>query len=59
LEETTMPLLLASPVIRPNGLHEARNDFGKAGYAGPCPPKGTGPTITTSAYLRSVGRLST
>lgn len=24
------------------GLHEARNDFGKAGYGGPCPPKGHG-----------------
>jgi Raf kinase inhibitor-like YbhB/YbcL family protein len=24
------------------GLHEARNDFGKAGYGGPCPPKGGG-----------------
>ena len=35
-----MPLLLASPAIPPNGLHETRNDFGKAGYAGPCPPKG-------------------
>jgi Raf kinase inhibitor-like YbhB/YbcL family protein len=22
------------------GSHEARNDFGKAGYGGPCPPKG-------------------
>ncbi|MBV8132863.1 MAG: YbhB/YbcL family Raf kinase inhibitor-like protein [Alphaproteobacteria bacterium] len=24
------------------GLHEARNDFGRAGYGGPCPPKGHG-----------------
>jgi Raf kinase inhibitor-like YbhB/YbcL family protein len=24
------------------GLHEARNDFGRAGYAGPCPPNGHG-----------------
>ncbi len=24
------------------GFHEARNDFGKSGYAGPCPPKGHG-----------------
>jgi Raf kinase inhibitor-like YbhB/YbcL family protein len=23
-------------------LHEARNDFGKVGYGGPCPPKGHG-----------------
>ncbi len=23
-------------------LHEARNDFGKTGYSGPCPPKGAG-----------------
>jgi len=23
-------------------LHEARNDFGKVGYGGPCPPKGAG-----------------
>ena len=23
-------------------FHEARNDFGKAGYGGPCPPKGHG-----------------
>jgi Raf kinase inhibitor-like YbhB/YbcL family protein len=24
------------------GFHEARNDFGKPGYSGPCPPKGHG-----------------
>ena len=24
------------------GFHEARNDFGTAGYRGPCPPKGHG-----------------
>jgi len=24
------------------GLHEARNDFGKTGYGGPCPPPGHG-----------------
>ena len=24
------------------GFHEARNDLGRAGYAGPCPPKGHG-----------------
>jgi Raf kinase inhibitor-like YbhB/YbcL family protein len=24
------------------GLHEVRNDFGKPGYRGPCPPKGHG-----------------
>jgi phosphatidylethanolamine-binding protein (PEBP) family uncharacterized protein len=24
-------------------LHEARNDFGKVGYGGPCPPRGHGP----------------
>ena len=24
------------------GLHEAHNDFGKAGYGGPCPPPGHG-----------------
>jgi Raf kinase inhibitor-like YbhB/YbcL family protein len=23
-------------------LHEARNDFGKVGYGGPCPPRGAG-----------------
>jgi phosphatidylethanolamine-binding protein (PEBP) family uncharacterized protein len=23
-------------------LHEARNDFGKTGYGGPCPPRGVG-----------------
>ena len=23
-------------------LHQARNDFGKTGYSGPCPPKGAG-----------------
>jgi len=25
-----------------SGFQEARNDFGKAGYSGPCPPKGHG-----------------
>jgi Raf kinase inhibitor-like YbhB/YbcL family protein len=24
------------------GFHEARNDFGKRGYGGPCPPPGAG-----------------
>jgi Raf kinase inhibitor-like YbhB/YbcL family protein len=24
------------------GFHEARNDFGKIGYGGPCPPRGHG-----------------
>jgi Raf kinase inhibitor-like YbhB/YbcL family protein len=24
------------------GFHQARNDFGKVGYSGPCPPKGHG-----------------
>jgi Raf kinase inhibitor-like YbhB/YbcL family protein len=24
------------------GFHEARNDFGKVGYSGPCPPQGHG-----------------
>jgi hypothetical protein len=23
-------------------LHQARNDFGKTGYSGPCPPRGAG-----------------
>lgn len=23
-----------------NGAHQAKNDFGKTGYGGPCPPKG-------------------
>ena len=23
-------------------MHEARNDFGKTGYGGPCPPRGAG-----------------
>jgi phosphatidylethanolamine-binding protein (PEBP) family uncharacterized protein len=23
-------------------LHQARNDFGKTGYSGPCPPRGGG-----------------
>jgi hypothetical protein len=28
---------------RPNAtLHQARNDFGKTGYSGPCPPRGAG-----------------
>lgn len=26
----------------PYGIRGARNDFGKAGYAGPCPPRGHG-----------------
>lgn len=24
----------------PNGAHQGRNDFGKIGYTGPCPPRG-------------------
>jgi phosphatidylethanolamine-binding protein (PEBP) family uncharacterized protein len=30
------------PLGCPPGFHEARNDFGKSGYGGPCPPKGHG-----------------
>jgi len=37
------------------GLHEARNDFGKAGYAGPCPPKGHG-THHYHCQLLSISR---
>jgi Raf kinase inhibitor-like YbhB/YbcL family protein len=37
------------------GLHEASDDFGKPSYGGPCPPKGMGLTIATSADLRSAG----
>lgn len=28
---------------RPSGLRQAVNDFGKPGYAGPCPPRGDRP----------------
>ncbi len=37
---------LAEHVVRsdgPDGSHQARNDFHKAGYDGPCPPLGHGP----------------
>jgi Raf kinase inhibitor-like YbhB/YbcL family protein len=27
----------------PKSAHEGRNDFGKTGYGGPCPPRGDGP----------------
>ncbi|MGE5723291.1 MAG: YbhB/YbcL family Raf kinase inhibitor-like protein, partial [Sphingomonadales bacterium] len=27
----------------PAGARQARNDFGKSGYGGPCPPRGHGP----------------
>ncbi|MFM9842948.1 MAG: YbhB/YbcL family Raf kinase inhibitor-like protein [Dongiaceae bacterium] len=26
----------------PEGVHQAKNDFGRPGYGGPCPPKGHG-----------------
>jgi phosphatidylethanolamine-binding protein (PEBP) family uncharacterized protein len=36
---------VSAPAIHnqpPKGLHGVRNDFGKPGYGGPCPPKGHG-----------------
>jgi Raf kinase inhibitor-like YbhB/YbcL family protein len=27
----------------PKGAHQGKNDFGKTGYGGPCPPKGVAP----------------
>jgi Raf kinase inhibitor-like YbhB/YbcL family protein len=37
------------------GLHEARNDFGKTGYGGPCPPPGHG-THHYHFRLLAIGR---
>src|SRR2546421_12553923 len=39
-------------------LHQARNDFGKTGYSGPCPPKGAALITTTSASSRLATRPS-
>jgi hypothetical protein len=36
-------------------LHQARNDFGKTGYSGPCPPKGGG-THHYHLRLLAIGR---
>ena len=38
------------------GFREARNDFRKVGYGGPCPPKGHGTIITISGSSRSAVR---
>ncbi|KQB34973.1 MULTISPECIES: YbhB/YbcL family Raf kinase inhibitor-like protein [Acidiplasma] len=29
--------------ITEDGFYQGKNDFGKTGYGGPCPPKGNGP----------------
>jgi len=36
LSENVPPL-----AVLPNGVKQGRNDFGKIGYGGPCPPGGT------------------
>jgi Raf kinase inhibitor-like YbhB/YbcL family protein len=38
-----------------SGFHEARNDFGNAGYGGPCPPRGHG-THHYHFRLLAIGR---
>lgn len=38
----------------PAGAHEGRNDFGRTGYGGPCPPSGSH-RYTTTLYALSEG----
>ena len=40
LPDGTESLVLVVEYPNAGGFHEARNEFGKAGYGGPCPPKG-------------------
>jgi phosphatidylethanolamine-binding protein (PEBP) family uncharacterized protein len=42
LPDGTESLVLVVEYPNAGGFHEARNDFGKLGYGGPCPPKGKG-----------------
>jgi len=40
LPDGTESLVLVVEYPNAGGFHEARNEFGKAGYGGPCPRKG-------------------
>jgi phosphatidylethanolamine-binding protein (PEBP) family uncharacterized protein len=42
LPNGTESLVLVVKYPNAGGFHEARNDLRKAGYGGPCPPKGLG-----------------
>ncbi len=39
-EPTSLPAGLAAEGQLPSGARQGRNDFGKLGYGGPCPPPG-------------------
>ncbi len=45
LDPTVTDLASGVPTSRslPGGAHQGKNDFGKIGYGGPCPPPGHGP----------------
>lgn len=38
---TELPAGMAMQEQLPDGSHQGRNDFGKIGYGGPCPPRGS------------------
>jgi phosphatidylethanolamine-binding protein (PEBP) family uncharacterized protein len=46
LPDGTESLVLVVEYPNAGAFHQARNDLRKADYGGPCPPRGTGVTIT-------------
>jgi phosphatidylethanolamine-binding protein (PEBP) family uncharacterized protein len=46
LPDETESLVLVVEYPNAGAFHQACNDLRKAGYGGPCPPRGTGVTIT-------------
>lgn len=37
---TSLPEAVTPTALRPDGVRQCRNSFGKVGYGGPCPPSG-------------------
>lgn len=48
----------ASGALKPLGALEARNDFGGAGYGGPCPPPGKPHRYVVTVYALGVDKLA-
>ena len=48
----------ASGALKPLGALEARNDFGGAGYGGPCPPPGKPHRYVVTVYALGVDQLA-
>jgi Raf kinase inhibitor-like YbhB/YbcL family protein len=53
-EQQSLEAAIAPEPTLPNGALQGRNDFGKTGYGGPCPPQGTHRYVFTLYALDTV-----